>query len=130
MSSPRGLLQGSLFLEPNYSDPETMQGTWLSPYLSAYTKAYGFMPTTPTARRMARALSELQKITPPAEVLRRFERYVKGTKACYYSAERFVATFPFWADEQPMKAAPGQPPNPEPGESGDAYLQRLIRLGW
>lgn len=131
MSSPNGLLQGSLFLEPNYSEPGAMpQLTWLSPYLSAYLRAYRFEPTQSTARRMARALRELEKVTPAPEVLRRFENYLKATKVPYYSAERFAATFPFWSDEQPTKVLPGGVPNIEPNESVEAYTQRLIRLGF
>lgn len=104
--------------------------TWLSPYMAAYSRVYGFWPTEPTVKRLARAVRSLEKITPPLEVLRRFENYLKATTPQFYSAERFSAVFPFWADEQPTKGIPGQPPPPELGESGDAYCARLIRLGW
>lgn len=104
--------------------------TWLSPYFSAYRQAYKSEPVGVTVGRMARTLKALEIAHPREEVAAHFKNFCASTPARWFSVEKFCDTYPAWDKQHSNSKAKGGPPDPEPGESVDAYIVRLAKLGY
>ncbi len=92
------------------SSPKATGGSWLSPFLKAWTATYG---GNANAGRLAKSLKPLTEAHAPGEVLDHWTRYLAATEARYASPERFAETFGSWAKPERSKQVAALP---------DAYL--------
>jgi Helix-turn-helix domain len=98
------------YTEKKPSAPTTRGDTWLTPFATTWTTAYG---GTPAFGELAKHLAPLVKVHPVGEVLEHWERYLATTDGRYANAARFAQTFGKW----------GKPERPTAGLP-DMYLTR------
>lgn len=112
-------------------DRRAQARTWFTPYYHAFEVAYGEKPTSATIKLTVRMLRSLEREFGAAETLKRYGYYLASTPARFYAAARFAERFVAFR-EGPIrdKVAAGGVPDTEPGESVDAYISRLARLGY
>jgi hypothetical protein len=103
--------------------------TWFTPYFLAFKEIYGEKPSDASVKMMVRPLRALEREHGAEETLRRYRNYLHSTPKRFYKTAGFAERFVAFKDALPSKV-PGMVPDPEPGESTDAYILRLARLGF
>jgi hypothetical protein len=76
------------------SGANVRKATWLTPFLDAWTSAYGGALSPGQA---AKALAPIYKQHDASEVLRRWRIYLHATGASFASPQKFASTFGEWA---------------------------------
>lgn len=93
-SEALGVRQETVETENGTDSAAKPRRTWLTPYVEAWTEAYGGKPNS---GEIASRFRPLEDQHGPGDVLSRWVRYLAETEARFASPTRFASTFGSWA---------------------------------